>query len=147
MFHKLVAFIIVLIFSTSVVTTAEESRMSTNVIAEAIADVARDINRTSRPIVGYLLNHIGGNSRKKNISPIPVVRLIGKSPEYVETYTVNYQAQQTQTAAAEETVLLALIGIGVGMFCLWQINREADSCLSGCSFPELGGCNHFGYGF
>lgn len=151
MFKRLVILMIVLTLSVSVVTTAEESQMKANIVAEAIADAVRDVNRMSESVVGYFFNRIGGDSRGTRIAPILTGRLLGKPPAYVTAYTVNYQAQQTRTHPVE-TVLLGLILIGVGTFCLWQINNEvneaSDDCLnSSCSLPEPGGCNYFGYGF
>lgn len=140
MFKRLVALIVVLTFSVSVATTAEESEMKANIIAEAIADVMRDINGTSGSIVGYFLNRIGGNSGRIHTAPIPTGRLLGKPPAYVVTYAVNYQAQQTGNQITVGEVVGGLILIGAGIFCLWQINNEIDAAFDSCLDPLSGGC-------
>lgn len=148
MFKKLTALIIVLTFSASVTTIAEESEMKANIIAAAIGDAVRDVNRMSRAVVGYFLNRISDDSRGARTAPIPTGRFLGKPPAYVTAYTVNYRAQpqQTGTQATVGQVVGGLILIGAGVFCLWQINNEVDeafdSCLDFgdcCALPEPGG--------
>lgn len=139
MFKKLVALMIVLTFSTSVAIPSEETWIKTNIIAEAITDAARDVNRTSGLIVGYYRNIIGANSVKTQHVParipiVPIGRLIGKSPEYVAAYSANYQANQAAQPQSRlvGTVVCLVLGIG----CLWMISNSIDDYIeensSGC---------------
>ena len=62
MFKRLAALMIVLIFSGSIASTAEESQVKTNIIAEAIADVMRDAYGMSGAVIGHFFNRIGSDS-------------------------------------------------------------------------------------
>ena len=108
--------------------------MKVNIIADAIGDAVRDVNGTSWSMVGYFLNYIGSNSTRQNITPIPTGRLIGKSPEYVEAYTTNYQSKQAGTMSdAEVNRILCMVGCVIGgCFMINEINNQIEDSLSGC---------------
>ena len=108
--------------------TAEESQLKTNIIAEAIADAARDVSRTSGSVVEYFIYRISGNSVRTRTAPIPTGRLLGKPPAYVAAYTVNYQAKQRSLSEAEAIGIVFLVGCGLGCLILSQEqnNRNSD---------------------
>ena len=111
MFKRLAALMIVLIFSGSIASTAEESQVKTNIIAEAIADVMRDVNGMSGSVMGCFFNRIGSNSVGTRAAPIPTERFLGKSPAYVTAYTVNYQVKQRRYPSEELVSIWCLVGI------------------------------------
>lgn len=111
MFKRLAALMIVLIFSGLITLTAEESQVKTKIIVEAIADVMLDINGMSGSVIGYFFNHIGRDSVRTRAAPMPIERLLGKSPAYVTAYTVSYQAKQKRSVSIEVVSVWCLAGI------------------------------------
>lgn len=147
MFKGLVTLMIVLIFSASVAMPIEESQVKANIVAEAITDAVRDVNRTSGSMVEYFFNRIGGGSRRTRIAPIPTGRLLGKPPAYVAAYTVNYQAKQGSLSEAEAIGIVCLVGCGLGCFLLSQEENNRSSNPVDDIFDSISGCSYFGFGF
>ena len=123
MFKRLAALMIVLIFSGSIASTAEESQVKTNIIAEAIADVMRDVNGMSGSVIGYFFNRIGSDSVGTRAAPIPTESFLGKSPAYVTAYTVNYQAKQRRYPSVEVVSIWCLVGI---LFTFLLLNADEN---------------------
>ena len=150
MFRKSIALMIVLTFSVWVATTTAESQMKVNIVAEAIADAVRDVNRTSGAVVGYFFNRIGGNSVGTRTAPIPTGRLLGKPPVYVTAYTVNYQAKQ-QSAPPDAVVVatICLVGCGIGCLMMSANNSSSRGSSSGLNdaiddvIDAISGCSLF----
>lgn len=101
MFHVLVFWTAVLIFSTSFAAIAQQTSVQAEAVAAAEQDAQNDVNGTLWFLGGCLGACVGGSVMGLTApilayvyEPTPLSsRLIGKSPEYVAFYTDTYKAR------------------------------------------------------
>ena len=93
MFQTLVFFVTLMTFSMSFPTFAQR----TDVQVQAIQDAERDAKASVTASVWFLTGCIGGFfgyiTAYTYHHPVPTVPLLGKSPEYVASYTDTYRAK------------------------------------------------------
>ena len=144
-FHALVFFMAVLIFSMPFVTVAQQISVPAEAIAAAEADANKDVSKPlwfgagcvlfglfflSPGPYGYLLPPVGLIGSYFYQPAPPPLQLIGKSPEYIAAYISAYQSKrgniQAQWASAGclggcLAVVTVTVGIGIGI----RIGAEA----------------------
>ena len=108
-----------LIFSMPVAPRAQQNSIETaakiqaEARAQGIADAENDTNKTNWFMAGCFLSILGVAIASVSKAPVPVERLISKSPAYVEAYTSSYQAKQTENQtrqALRACAILAILG-------------------------------------
>ena len=99
MFRKSLSFVIVLLlFTMPYLTLAQQ----TDVAAQAIADAKKDASQDTNAMNWYLFGCLGVGLCSPIIvgasfvyTPrVPTDRLVGKSPEYITSYTQTYQKER-----------------------------------------------------
>ena len=104
---------VIMLFSPPFLTYAQQ----TGDAAQAIADAQRDAELVDNSIwaaAGCVFNVMGILLASMATPPVPVEKILGKSPEYVAYYTSTYQ----QTVKGEQTKSATtgcIIGIGMGV--------------------------------
>lgn len=141
----LVFFIVVLVFNLPYLTLAQQNPIEAEAKAKAVADAESDVNKTSWFMTGCFMNIIGVLIARTNIAPVPAERFVGKSPEYIAIYTLNYQTERSRILT-----ISSIQGCATGTLALMVVlaiaGSDSDSCgpiidLEGF-FDGLGeGCN------
>ena len=104
----------VLIFSMPCITlaqqphTAEERQETEQAISDAIADAQQYISSFAWVAYGFTCAIVALPHALIGEAEIPIHRLLGKSPEYVKTYTLVYQQH-----AKRKRLQAAAIGCGI----------------------------------
>ena len=111
-FHTLVFVMVVLIFSISFVTFAQQDSERVEAIIAAEQDAKATVNQDSWLFYGCCL--IGVIAADKT-PQLPPERFVGKSPEYVEAYTQAYEkkVQNLQRSAATPGCLTTVFSAGI----------------------------------
>ena len=108
-FHFFALVMAVLTFSMPIVTLAQQGSLAAEAVAAAEADAEADVNKPLWFAAGCVAPGLGTIASYVVEPTPPAGRLMGKSPEYVASYTDAYKAKsksiQTRTA---------LIGCAVG---------------------------------
>lgn len=123
-------------FSMPFGTLAQQKSVLAGARSIAIADAESDVNKTSWFMIGFFLNIVGVVIAKENTPAVPAGRLVGKSPEYVETYTLSYQAKLTQLRV-QSTLQGCVTGTLVGL-CCYSSTSGSSSSSGGISSISLG---------
>ena len=101
-FHFFALVMTVLIFSMPIVTLAQQTSVDTDAVAAAEADAEADVNKLLWFAAGCVAPGLGTIASYVVEPTPPAGRLMGKSPEYVASYTDAYKAKsknlQTRTA-------------------------------------------------
>ena len=123
----LVLFLVVLIFIMPYVTLAQQNSIEPETRAKAVADAESDVNRTSWFMTGCLMNFIGVVIARTHTATIPAERFVGKSPEYIAIYTLNYQTERSKILTKS-----AVQGCATGTLALAVVlaiaGSDSDSC-------------------
>ena len=119
MFHALVFFMAVLMFSMPFATLAQQNSVQAEAIAAAEADAVVDTNTTFWFIVGCFGSLFGLLYANYDVPSAPASRLLGKSPEYVAFYSDAYtiKAKKLQTDQA----LRGCIGNALAQAACWGL--------------------------
>ena len=134
MFHTLVALMAVLTFSMPFVTLAQKNLVQANVVSAAKGDAEADFNK----ILSFAKNTFGKPIGQSYPAPaplaiIPTQQLLGKSPEYLDRYTVAYQ-KKAKTPQSNDAMVKTVIIVGIIIIVLVV---ASDSSGSGC-LPNSG---------
>ncbi len=120
-------FIVVLVFNLPYLTLAQQNPIEAEAKVKAVADAESDVNRTSWFMAGCFMNIIGVLIARTNITPVPAERFVGKSPEYIAIYTLNYQTERSKILTKS-----AVQGCATGTLALMVVlaiaGSDSDSC-------------------
>ena len=140
MFHTLVALMAVLTFSMPFVTLAQENLVQANVVSAAKGDAEADINK----ILSFVKNAFGKPIGQSYPAPtplaiIPTQRFLGKSPEYLNRYTVAYQ-KKAKNPQSNDAIAKTVIIVGIIIIVLYVVSSDSDSssCIIGGCLPNSG---------
>ncbi len=89
-FHILVFVMAVLVFSMSIAAFAQQNSELFEAVSAAEQDAKADVNQINWWLSGCCLYGISQAGRESHPPP---GRLVGKSPEYVNVYTLTYKAK------------------------------------------------------
>ena len=111
-YHILVFFVVILVFSMSFVTFAQQNSELSEAVVAAERDAKTDVDQSAWWIRGCCLF---GASQAGNVAEPSPERLVGKSPEYVEVYTQVYKAKakNLQRSAATPGFLTTVFSAGI----------------------------------
>lgn len=111
-YHILVFFVVILVFSISFVTFAQQNSELSEAVVAAERDAKTDVDQSDWWIRGCCLF---GASQAGNVAEPSPERLVGKSPEYVEVYTQVYKAKakNLQRSAATPGCLTTVFSAGI----------------------------------
>ena len=115
-YHILVFFVVILVFSISFVTFAQQNSELFEAVVAAEQDAKAEVNQLGWWCSGCML--VGVIQASKVSQPSPE-RFVGKSPEYVEVYTQAYKAKVKnlqQSAAVPGCLTTALSPITFAVF-------------------------------
>ena len=87
-----------------------QAQLNPQAATDARRDAKVDTSGITWLLGGYACNLFAIGFAYLSEPTIPVERLIGKTPDYVETYTVVYKQ-----AAKSERTTMTLVGAGVGL--------------------------------
>ena len=142
-FHVSVFLMAVLTFSTPIVTLTQENPIIAVAKSHAVTDAKNDFNKVSWFGTEGFLNTFGVMMVQTNEPPVPAGRLVGKSPEYLAVYTLNYQAKSTQNQRTSDVEMLITVGLVCTIICcvvvLWDTANDLSSGGSGSSSGSFSG--------
>lgn len=112
-FHIFVIFMALLVLVMPQIVIAQEA----SEIQQATADARRDAELNVSPIAwgsaGFVCNFLAPIYAYVALPEVPVGALLGKSPAYVEAYTLVYQ-QNVQRRRIQAAIIGCAIGSAVG---------------------------------
>lgn len=114
-YHILVFFMVVLVFSMSFVTFAQQNSELHEAVIAAEQDAKAEVNQLNWWCSGCVLVGVAAAYQVSQPSP---ERFVGKSPEYVEVYTEVYKAKVKNlqlSAAVPGCLTAALSPITMGL--------------------------------
>ena len=138
MFHRFVFLMAVLIFSMPLVTLAQENLVPAKIVAAAEAHAETDINKTAWFVTGCFGSVFGLIYATAAEPVVPATRLLGKSPGYVEFYTVAYTDKAKEIQKGHAALGCIISGCIVGAIvhaagnAVGETDGLADEATEGC---------------
>lgn len=116
MFQTLVLFVTLMTFSMSFPTFAQMTGVQRQAIQDAKRHAEASVNTDVWFLTGCIGSFFGYITAYTYHHPVPTVPLLGKSPEYVASYTDTYRAK-THELQSRSALYGCMTGVGV-QFCL-----------------------------
>ncbi|MCG9126682.1 hypothetical protein JT359_03675 [Candidatus Poribacteria bacterium] len=131
MYHVFVSLMVILLIGLPFVSLAQQNTIQSQAIADAEQDVSTDVNGTLW-FLGGCLGNITVIIIANVIEPTPPAsRLLGKSPEYIATYTDTYRAKatnlQSSRALAGCITGTAVCCVGYSFLFIAAVNESSNS--------------------
>ena len=117
MFHTLIFLMAMLIFSMPFAVLAQENLVQAKVVSAAEADAEGDIKKITWFSIGCFGSIYGLIYAFIEQPVVPAHRLLGKSPEYVTSYTLAYTEKAKDIQARQATlgcITSGCIGSAIG---------------------------------